>query len=109
LTKKAVTDGKVSFSRSGATSKNVNWLSLIVPNDANLIKNYLQEFKDNNHIPNFIENNQDSKYFQNRYDSSIEWIEKNNHAVISNGPFYLESYAPESRTIKVSAFDDESY
>ncbi|MBT5201394.1 MAG: ABC transporter substrate-binding protein [Thaumarchaeota archaeon] len=106
---KAVTDGKVSFSRSGATSKNVNWLSLIVPNDANLIKNYLQEFKDNNHIPNFIENNQDSKYFQNRYDSSIEWIEKNNHAVISNGPFYLESYAPESRTIKVSAFDDESY
>ena len=106
---KAVTDGKVSFSRSGATSKNVNWLSLIVPNDENLIKNYLQEFKDNNHIPNFIENNQDSKYFQNRYDSSIEWIEKNNHAVISNGPFYLESYAPESRTIKVSAFDDESY
>ena len=106
---KAVTDGKVSFSRSGATSKNVNWLSLIVPNDANLIKNYLQEFKDNNHIPNFIENNQDSKYFQNRYDSSIEWIEKNNHAVISNGPFYLESYAPESRTITVRAFDDESY
>ena len=106
---KAVTDGKVSFSRSGATSKNVNWLSLIVPNDANLIKNYLQEFKDNNHIPNFIENNQDSKYFQNRYDSSIEWIEKNNHAVISNGPFYLESYSPEARTIKVNAFDDDSY
>jgi len=35
---KAVIDGKVSFSRSGATSKNVNWLSLIVPKDAEIIK-----------------------------------------------------------------------
>ena len=29
--------------------------------------------------------------------------------VISNGPFYLESYAPESRTITVKAFEDDSY
>ena len=107
---KAVIDGKVSFSRSGATSKNVNWLSLIIPNDANLIKDYLQEFKDTNYIPDSLkENNQNVEYFQGRYDSSIKWIDANNHAVISNGPFYLESYAPESRTITVSAFDDDSY
>ena len=36
-------------------------------------------------------------------------MKQNNHAVISNGPFYLESYAPESRTITVNAFDDDSY
>ena len=107
---KAVMDGKVSFSRSGATSKNVNWLSLIVPTDANLIKEYLQEFKDSNYIPvSLKENYQNSQYFQNRYDSSIKWIEANNHAVISNGPFYLESYSPESRTITVRAFDDDTY
>ncbi|MEK0347203.1 MAG: ABC transporter substrate-binding protein [Nitrosopumilus sp.] len=107
---KAVMDGKVSFSRSGATSKNVNWLSLIVPTDANLIKEYLQEFKDSNYIPvSLKENYQNSQYFQNRYDSSIKWIEANNHAVISNGPFYLKSYSPESRTITVSAFDDDTY
>ena len=107
---KAVMDGKVSFSRSGATSKNVNWLSLIIPNDANIIKDYLQEFKENNYIPEALnENNQNLKYYQDRYDSSIKWIENNNHAVISNGPFYLESYAPESRTITVKAFDDDSY
>jgi peptide/nickel transport system substrate-binding protein len=29
--------------------------------------------------------------------------------VISNGPFYLKSYAPESRTITVTAFNDDSY
>lgn len=107
---KAVIDGKVSFSRSGATSKNVNWLSLIIPNDANIIKNYLQEFKETDHIPQPLkENNQNSEYYQKRYNSSIKWIETYNHAVISNGPFYLEAYSPESRTIKVSAFDDNSY
>ena len=107
---KAVIDGKVSFSRSGATNKNINWLSLIVPNDAILIKNYLQEFKEENHIPTAFKNeNKNSEYYQNRYDSSINWIENNNHAVISNGPFYLESYAPESRTITVKAFEDDTY
>ena len=107
---KAVTDGKVAFSRSGATSKNVNWLSLIIPNDANIIKEYLQEFKESNYIPEAInENNQNLRYYHDRYDASIKWIENNNHAVISNGPFYLESYSPESRTITVNAFDDDSY
>ena len=107
---KAVMDGKVSFSRSGATSKNVNWLSLIIPNDANTIKEYLKEFKETNHIPqSFSENNESLEYYQSRYDSSIDWIQNKQHAVISNGPFYLESYSPESRTIKVTAFDDDSY
>ncbi|MFQ5497159.1 MAG: ABC transporter substrate-binding protein [Nitrosopumilus sp.] len=106
----AVEDGKVSFSRSGATSKNVNWLSLIIPNDANIIKEYLQEYKNTKFIPNSLkENNEYSEYFENRYDASINWIENNNHAVISNGPFVLESYAPESRTITVKGFDDDSY
>ena len=107
---KAVTDGKGSFSRSGATSKNVNWLSLIVPNDANTIKENLEKFKETNYIPqSLIENNENLEYYQSRYDSSINWIQINNHAVISNGPFYLDSYSPESRTIKVMAFDDDSY
>ncbi len=106
---KAVMDGKVAFSRSGAASKNVNWLSLIVPSDANTIKEYLQEFRGTNFVPVSLTQNQNEEYFQKRYDSSIKWIEFNNHAVISNGPFYLKSYAPESRTITVNAFEDETY
>ena len=107
---KAVMDGKVSFSRSGATNKNVNWLSLIIPNDAEIIKGYLQEYKDTKFIPNALKENKNQyEYYENRYDSSIKWIEKNNHAVISNGPFYLETYSPESRTITVKTFEDNSY
>ena len=106
----SVIDGKVSFSRSGATSKNVNWLSLIVPNDAKIIEGYLSDFKNSNYIPSalkFFESNQ--KYFESRYDASINWIQENNHAIISNGPFFLDRYSPESRTITIKAFDDPTY
>ncbi|NNL59682.1 MAG: ABC transporter substrate-binding protein, partial [Nitrosopumilus sp.] len=106
----AVLDGKMSFSRSGATSKNISWLSLIIPNDAKMIKEYLQDFKESNFIPmSLINDNETAEYHNQRYQSSINWIYTKNHAVISNGPFYLESYAPESRTITVKSFDDESY
>jgi peptide/nickel transport system substrate-binding protein len=106
----AVIDDKVSFSRSGATSKNVNWLSLILPNDAHIIQSYLDDFKEEKHIPESLklfETNYD--YFDSRYSSSSEWIKKNNHAVISNGPFSLKEYSPEARTIIVKAFEDKTY
>ena len=106
----SVIDGKVSFSRSGAVSKSVNWLSLIVPNDAATIKQYLTEFKDSSYVPPALDYfNLQNNYFDSRYDASIKWIDENNHAVISNGPFYLQSYSPESRTITIRAFNDESY
>ncbi len=106
----AVIDGKASFSRSGAVSKSVNWLSLLVPHDARIIQEYLVEFKESGFIPSSLSSFEtDSNYYQSRYYASIDWIENNNHAVISNGPFYLERYSPESRTISINAFADESY
>lgn len=106
----AVIDGKVSFSRSGSVSKGVNWLSLIVPNDAEIIRQYLLEFKDSSFEPPALATfDLSHSYFDSRYDASIKWIDEYNHAVISNGPFYLESYSPESRTITIKAFADESY
>ena len=107
---KAVTDGKVSFSRSGAVSKSVNWLSLIIPNDARIIQENLKEFKNIKFMPPALGSfDLDGNYILSRYESAINWIEKNDHAVISNGPFYFDRYSPESRTISIKAFDDESY
>ncbi|MBS3922538.1 MAG: ABC transporter substrate-binding protein [Nitrosarchaeum sp.] len=106
----AVLDGKVSFSRSGAINKNVNWISLIIPNDAQMIQNYLNEFSEKKYIPNSLKIfEKDIKYFDERYMASSKWIKSHNHAVISNGPFYLSTYSPESRTIVVNAFDDQTY
>jgi peptide/nickel transport system substrate-binding protein len=106
----AVLDGKVSFSRSGGVSKSVNWLSLIVPNDANIIKEHLTEFKESKYIPPSLRDSEhDWEYFEGRYDAAIKWIDENKHAVISNGPFYLDNYSPESRTITIKSFDSTGY
>ena len=106
----AVIDGKTSFSRSGATNKNVSWISLIIPNDAKMIQSYLNEFSEKKYVPKSLESFEtDFNYFDNRYMASSEWVKAHNHAVISNGPFYLSAYSPESRTIIVNAFDDEIY
>jgi len=106
----AVLDGKVSFSRSGGVSKSVNWLSLLVPNDANIIKEYLTEFKESKYVPSSLQDSEyDWQYFEGRYDAAIRWIDENKHAIISNGPFYLNNYSPESRTITINSFDSTGY
>jgi len=107
---KSVTDGKVAFSRSEAASKNVDWLSLIVPNDADMIKSTLEDFSKSNSIPAALAGfDKNSQYYSNRYSASVSWIEMHNHAVISDGPFYLDSYSPEARLITIKAFDDPTY
>ena len=105
-----VVDGKISFSRSESISKNVNWLSLIIPNDARLVQNQLESFKASNFIPESIsEFNQISDYQMSRYQASVDWIDKYEHAIISNGPFYLDGYSPDSRSITIKSFDSIEY
>jgi peptide/nickel transport system substrate-binding protein len=107
---KSVTDGKVAFSRSSAVEQNIGWLSLLVPNDANMIKTNLEEFKQTKFVPAALASFEPNvAYYDSRYDSSISWIKQKNHAIISNGPFYLENYSPEARTITIRAFDDPTY
>ncbi len=105
----AVTDGKASFSRSGATGKGISWLSLIVPNDAELMRESLVSLRDSGAPRPLAGFGAGPDYYNTRYDAAIRWIDTMGHAVISNGPFYLEGYWPESRTIRTSAFRDDSY
>ena len=107
---KSITDGKAAFSRSSAVEQNIEWLSLLVPNDANMMKSNLEEFKQTKFIPVALEQFESAlQYYDSRYDSSISWIEQKNHAIISNGPFYLDNYSPEARTITTRSFDDPTY
>ena len=107
---KSVIDGKVAFSRSDAANKGVSWLSLIVPQDAKIIQEILQDYKENMHTPSAIKQFEtNAQYYEDRYQKSIDWIAENDHAIISNGPFYLDRYSPESRTIIVKSFDYGDY
>ncbi|MCS7141145.1 MAG: ABC transporter substrate-binding protein [Candidatus Nitrosocaldus sp.] len=106
---RVVMDGKAAFSRSQANAKNVPWLSLIIADDANLIKDALNQFRSSNSIPSALKDMVSSSDADSRYSASIDWIDARRHAMISNGPFYLESYNPEARTIVIKAFRDPTY
>lgn len=106
---KAVTDGKLAFSRSDSVSKNINWMSLVVPNDANMIMTNLEEFKNEKTIPPALAFVNDSNYFNQRYGASASWIAQHGHAVISNGPYYLDAYYPDARKMILKTFADPTY
>lgn len=106
---KVVVDGKAAFSRTAANVKNIDWLSLIITNNSKLVRDTLDEFKRNSVIPKTLEDRAGSSYVLERYGASINWIDTKRHAIISNGPFSLENYNPEARTITIKAFRDQSY
>ena len=104
-----VSSNQISFSKSQSTIKNVDWLSVIIPEHALLIKNELNKMMEEKYIPDPLKQFVDFDYAKKRYESGINWIQQYNHAVISNGPFYLSNYNPAGRTIDVIAFKDPSY
>jgi peptide/nickel transport system substrate-binding protein len=104
-----VTSGKAAFSRGEVSSKNVPWLSLIVPSHAALLRNELAAMKAEGFVPVPLRDFVTPQEAIKRYDASIKWIDTHNHAVIGNGPFYLDSYNPEGRVITLKAFRDSSY
>ncbi|HJU14698.1 MAG TPA: ABC transporter substrate-binding protein [Candidatus Nitrosotalea sp.] len=106
---KSVTGGELAFSRSDAISKNIDWLSLIVPKDAQMMRSNLGGFEKENDIPPALAGLADSAYCDSRYNASISWIESHNNAMISNGPYYFDSYLPEAREITLKAFNDPTY
>ncbi|MEM2760950.1 MAG: hypothetical protein QXW73_09215, partial [Nitrososphaerales archaeon] len=106
---KVVIDGNGAFSKADADSKSVDWLSLIISSNANKVKDALTRFKQENFVPKALQGSVNVSDAQARYDATIKWIDEKRHAVISNGPFYLQSYNPEARTITIKAFRDTSY
>lgn len=106
---RSVVDGRLAFSKSDAISKNVDWLSLVIPRDSDLLKSYLAEFEREGKIPPALQGMANSSYCNARYDNAIKWIGKHGNAMISNGPFYIDSYLPEARSITLRSFDDPTY
>lgn len=104
-----VTSGKAAFSRGEASSENVPWLSLIVPSHAAMLRNELALMKAEGFVPNPLRDIVTAEEAIKRYDASINWIDNHRHAIIGNGPFYLDSYNPEGRVITLKAFRDSSY
>jgi peptide/nickel transport system substrate-binding protein len=108
-TERLVTAGKFAYSKGQATVKNVDWLSLLIADHANMIKTELQKMKDENFVPNALKGIVSVDGAKKRYDASISWISAHQNAVVGNGPFYLDSYNPSGGIIILKAFRDPSY
>jgi peptide/nickel transport system substrate-binding protein len=74
-----------------------------------MIKAELQKMKSENFVPASLKDVVSPADAAKRYDASIKWIEDHNHAVISNGAFYLDSFNKAGGTITIKAFRDDSY
>jgi peptide/nickel transport system substrate-binding protein len=108
-TERLVIEGKVAYSLAQAKSHNVDWLDMVVPEHAQIIKQELQKMKSENYVPAALKGMVSASDAKKRYDASIKWIDDHKNAVISNGPFYLDSYNIAGRTITVKVFRDSSY
>jgi len=108
-TERLVTSGKLAYSTGEATARNVDWLSLLSPVHAEMIREELQKMKDEGYVPAALKGIITVGNASNRYDASINWIANHKNAVIGNGPFYLDSYNPAGGIIIIKAFRDPSY
>lgn len=104
-----VLSGGAAFSRSAASERSTSWLSLLAPSDARKVLEALEGFAASGHVPPPLSGMVDAAQAAGRYEAAAGWIRERGHAVISDGPFRLDSYSPEARTIRLSAFDDPSY
>ena len=105
-----VSMNKASFSRSSAGTSGIPWLSLAIESDTQLVANSITHMRDSSFVPQpLVKFGADEPYVAQRYNATLGWIEQYKHGVISNGPFYLDGYSPESRIILTRAFDDTSY
>jgi peptide/nickel transport system substrate-binding protein len=104
-----VMDGRLAYSRSEAQAKGVGWYDPVVKEHADMIKAELQKMKSEQFVPPALKGKVTVQDAINRYDASISWIENHGHAIISNGPFYLDNFNVAGGTVTINAFRDPSY
>ena len=105
---------RAAYSNTSAGRFNVPWLSLAQGRDARLVVRALREFAEDSTIPDgyFIINNRalvSPEEAQNRFQAAIDWFDRYELLVISNGPFFLTRYDPPAQFAELQAFRDESY
>lgn len=104
-----VMKGNFAYTRSEATVKNIEWLSLIIPSHAQAIKLELEKMKMESYVPAALKDSVTIGDAMKRYDASIKWISEHNHAVIGNGPYEIRNYNPTGKLISLTAFRDSTY
>jgi len=93
------------------------WIDLLKEDHVTDMVAMLEHFNDTDYIPNYVKNLPDvySKYkvdstvARARYNAAVDWADEHGHLVISNGPFYLDSWDPDKMSATFKAFRDSTY
>ena len=113
LDKLVFEDRRAAYSDTAAQRFSVPWINLVMPNDVRLLRRALIELRDDNRYPQSIFQSGgvsvSEEEASQRYQAALDWIEKYDLAIISNGPFQLVRYDPPSQFAEVVAFRDPSY
>lgn len=87
-------------------SEDVEQLDQINPSHAQAIKEKLLELKQSKPIPEFLKPYiEDENAAIAAYDSIAKFIDEHNHAVIGQGPYYVDEYQPENLFVRIKKFD----
>ncbi len=112
----AVGNNQTHWDSAAASARGVSWLDMLDASDIALIRGHLVALKGASHdahVPGFLYIDRTTAYVSERYDAAIQWIDARGHPVVSNGPFYLDSYSTDSdgtiTELTVKRFDDPSY
>ena len=87
--------------------EDVTQVDLTVPKCVDDIKAALQKYWQQGHLPPGMDITADQA--KTAYQACMDWIDEHKHAVISNGPFYLDIYDPANMYAVLKAFRDPTY
>ena len=105
---------KAAYSDTAAEKFQVPWISLVMENDARLVRNVLLEFARNSFLPETVftvdgQNLVSQSDANERYSTAASWFDEYKILVISNGPFMLTKFEPQSQYAELNAFRDSTY
>ena len=111
---KLVLDGTYAFNRYTASKLGVPQINYVLPDHAADAAEKLQELLAAGEYPSNVFKVGDKSYItlgevEERYTASIGWINDKGHMVISQGPFYLQSFDAAGESLVMKAFEDPTY
>lgn len=103
-----------AYSQSAAKARGVPWLSVNLPDHAEMVKDAIEEFKTENFLPINVFNVSGTIYAtadeaNARFNAAIQWFTEKGNMVISDGPFYLNVFDSAAQYAELVAFRDATY
>lgn len=106
---KMVAEGSASGTTYSFSAGQGTAIDVLTPACVADIKAKLTELKEKKHVPASIKDYLTQEQAVARYDAAIKWIETHGHAMINNGPFYIEKFDPATNYMELAAFRDPDY